>query len=495
MAQAQKLNLDALNAFSAEHRDALVAALTPLLNAANDKHAGQQDALGNRNVTGQADQQRQNSAPIVPTIPAPRNAFSKSGDDDCKNALRLAFGTGEMFHDLPPHGENVFYPSFHQAYAILDICDQMMISTKRFYDSAAGWHPLVSRYYLAVLFHIQVFRSMQENQTLFGMNKIIYDQFCNLYAFETLPIPGPLVPFFQCLNASAPSAIGYDPVYPTFSQTHGPDSDHGFHMHGPHQARTPSPIAIRDQYKYLVTALTRTNADDMMNWKSFVKTVAGVQIADDAANNTDAFTKRPLDATNSAAQNWIAQAPGLSLPIWCSHDIAQKMCSYRSQLVALTPAVQAANAANTPTPLALYLGLENPTAHRFFTKTIDWMTAYSKFFKGSIPLSDVPHSGHTAGQINFVPSVTRAEPTTLFPDVTNTLTGEVRNLAISHSDALDSLITLINIDNDHAGNNDRTNDGPFFRTLPSLKESTPVSLPSTGYGSIIKTRFHLTSEK
>jgi hypothetical protein len=499
MAETNKNNFDKLQGFSEENLAAIRKIVADAMASQPTVQQQNNDALGNRAVTQQAQQQRLNQQAPVPTAPRRNQAFSRTDDDNAHNAMRLILGLSSPYYPATLRGINTYIPSFHRAYIILDSCDEQMSTTKQFYDGSAGWHPIISRYYIAVLLHIHVFSAMRSAGQLRYAAALFYDQFVNNHPLETLPIPGPLVPVFQSLASSIPSTEELDNVVPELPLACSASRATNCHLANAFLGRIPSPAALLDQYVRLITfASARNNANtqftnsvqDVADWNGFLTVLCGNDLTAIPAATDSAITKRAITST-VLEETLSSHSPGLNQPVWCSPSIAEKLQSQGRRLKGIIPTAMTADTSTNSIGWDRYMTVDTTANAAFFDTVTTWMTNYSKFFRSSKPLSEISPAGHTAGQVTYLPTATLATPTTLYTAFNPAFEASVRNLACPDSDKLDAAVSLLNVDNYFDDNTAAIRTGPFFTNLPVYENSSHIHY-TNGIGTIIKDKFHVT---
>lgn len=100
---------------------------------------------------------------------------------------------------------STYIPNSQMLYAMLQSCDLHMSNTKKWFDNAQGWNPLLSRLYIGVLHVVQTLRAMRSPRTI-SMDQLRFlNQFEASYHPNHLWIPGPLVPWFTALSVIKPT--------------------------------------------------------------------------------------------------------------------------------------------------------------------------------------------------------------------------------------------------------------------------------------------------
>jgi len=147
---------------------------------------------------------------------------------------------------------NYFVPNFTFMFWVLSLCDNMMLATHRFTQSAPAWIPIVSQLYMSVLAWYQVLRIYVH--TGYGIQFADYVRNMEqVLRIDECLVPGPLVPFFESLAAvNGPFDWIGDIVaaIPDFASlwvnaNHMPNEQQ---LH-----RLPWPVVLLDQLAYFAT--------------------------------------------------------------------------------------------------------------------------------------------------------------------------------------------------------------------------------------------------
>lgn len=95
-----------------------------------------------------------------------------------------------------------YTPNAHCLALILQEMDRIMCSNRYWSAHLGEWNPIISRIYHTILFYLQVFRAKKSVNNLHPETQLFIDQFERQVSFAALPVPGPLVPFYQALAAT-----------------------------------------------------------------------------------------------------------------------------------------------------------------------------------------------------------------------------------------------------------------------------------------------------
>ncbi|KAK4882299.1 hypothetical protein RN001_005618 [Aquatica leii] len=115
---------------------------------------------------------------------------------------------------IPEPITSTFVPCAYSMYDIVHIMDDIMRKNSYFRRQEDAWHPLISRLYFGILFHIQILRSELSTGIISPKNRRFLTSFLRDFPPETLVVPGPLAPLFEALNASSPENSLFGKVSP-----------------------------------------------------------------------------------------------------------------------------------------------------------------------------------------------------------------------------------------------------------------------------------------
>ena len=120
-----------------------------------------------------------------------------------------------------------------------------------YFINSTVWHPLVSRLYFSVLFFLQTFRAQRTAKNTDLKILGFLDIFEKQIPWEKIPVPGPLVPYFQAISASKPSDDAYGFVTPYIDSTYYPDKSEKLNPSGTQTAMQPNiPILLDMIHRY-----------------------------------------------------------------------------------------------------------------------------------------------------------------------------------------------------------------------------------------------------
>lgn len=141
-------------------------------------------------------------APAPKRARVPRGPIPFSGAPKTEGApALLEISAAVPMYTVQRRSVNYFVPNFQFMFWILSLCDNMMLSTHRFTQSAPAWLPIVSQLYISVLVWYQILRIYVH--TGYGIQFADYVRNMEqVLRLDECLVPGPLVPFLESLAAT-----------------------------------------------------------------------------------------------------------------------------------------------------------------------------------------------------------------------------------------------------------------------------------------------------
>lgn len=496
---ASALNKSDIEAYAADQikaQKALIEAPTT-----SSKDAGS-DPLGMRDVHKQA--QESQSAPSQPTLTTMRPPrFQKTDDADALNAHRLTL-MDDPFTHVSKYGNNHVVPDFHHAFLMLDEMDNIMLSTKKFTDISETWTPVMSRFFFGSLFLIQTLRVQRDGDAVTPATANFLDQFEKDFPLHSIPIPGPLVNFFECLASSNIATSGFDPVCPILPKKSNVSTRSKLAFNNNLAGRIPAPLLMIDQMHAVITAMGNgdraTRISNVANWSGFMHTY--FQVAALNAQPADPYEQTVFHNNMNDYKAWVFAYPDVLHPVLLSYNAASSFVDNVNQLRRALPARMDMTGAGNATQLEWqeYIGvLEYP---RLFKYVLRLMAEYAKFWKGSKSLDLIPIAGKPALQVAFTKDGAKnAVPPGRFPTYSFKVLGAIRRSQIAPADRIDAAVAVLNLSHLADGAAiDRGNPGiprlggPFFEDAEIVYRTRDIE-PSLGYGSVVAEKYHLKNTK
>jgi hypothetical protein len=284
------------------------------------------------------------------------------------------------------HKTATFTPTSHAMYVVLAQMDKTMSTTKRWLDNSFGWIPSYSRLYYGVLYIIQVLRAQRDAGTLDMGTLPILQAFEMYFNPGNLLIAGPLVPIFKALSTSKIDSDLYGNVAPQLPGKINMNADHSVLPHSLDPNISMHIPAIPALFDEICTA---------------IQLQAG-------ANNIYQNILITGNSPGSFGTAFTAQSP--ATPLYNIPGLAQRIALTD---LTVTNFFQCAPSYTFPPPFANNLlapGITNwfqycrlatgpDDHHEWLSRLAGTMNNYAQFFRGSIPLGDIPSSSLPTGQI------------------------------------------------------------------------------------------------
>lgn len=116
---------------------------------------------------------------------------------------------------------STYVPNSQMMYYVLHEMDNIMITTKHYSSCLTKWSPLHSRVYYGILFYIQTMRCMVYANIATHDVRLMIAHFEEQVPYSSLPIAGPLIPFFKALSVCSPPYPEYGLVSPSLPKVTG----------------------------------------------------------------------------------------------------------------------------------------------------------------------------------------------------------------------------------------------------------------------------------
>jgi len=114
-----------------------------------------------------------------------------------------------------------FYPNFIAATLIISSIEQIMDGIEELKWICPHYFSLPARVYWSVLFYIQILKAKEAATKLTKPESTWFRAFKRIYPLESLPVVGPLVPFYSNITAAKPNDDMYDFIYPDYNANFG----------------------------------------------------------------------------------------------------------------------------------------------------------------------------------------------------------------------------------------------------------------------------------
>jgi len=259
---------------------------------------------------------------------------------------------------------------------------------------------------MGIIFIVQVLRCMRHVNILSHRSIQFLDTFFMQHPVETLPIPGPLIPFLQALCVSNPQDGTMPRVTPALPEQLGPAQAQTLYQNA-HNFVIPNIPMLFGLHEYvagLIAAQAQPDADAIL-------VALGIDGATTANITINGFVYTPgfiAPVTNNQA--WMATSAGLAHPLEINSDLLSMFKPNRRFV-----------------PLPRLTGNQAIRSPAEFTRVLDgsWfstlkrnMAIYCRFVKGSGTMQNLSLESHAAGQIisQIITVGIQARPNGFFQD-------------------------------------------------------------------------------
>jgi len=256
-------------------------------------------------------------------LAAPPARRQDTGQD--KNFVALYMDSLPNFSLTPrPHNlVSTFVPCFRNLFHTLNQVDMYVLNAShRYYVSVLShYHTCYGIYYYTILIYIQVMRARRSVNNLSLALSNFLTTFETTYPLSSLPIEGPLVPFFQQICAFPAPFGNYGNVTPTFVEDHRTAANDNLAMHDHMVTHFPDPIAIRRTFANIINVRGQARVVDEA-FRNIQTEAIGAAVAFDHANAhgpvRDALinpaTMNPVVYPNNIARNFAETLPKPNFP-------------------------------------------------------------------------------------------------------------------------------------------------------------------------------------
>jgi len=114
-----------------------------------------------------------------------------------------------------------FYPNYIVGNIIVDAMDRCIDGNQELTWVCPNYFSLATRLYYAVLFYVQILKAKEAAGKLSKTESTWFRSFKRIYPLESLPVAGPMVPFFSNITSVKPNDDKYDFIYPDFITNQG----------------------------------------------------------------------------------------------------------------------------------------------------------------------------------------------------------------------------------------------------------------------------------
>jgi len=120
-----------------------------------------------------------------------------------------------------------FFPNYIVGASLVDAMDRCIDGNQELSWIAPNYFSLAVRIYYAVIFYIQILKAKEAAVKLSRSESTWFRSFKRVFPLESLPIAGPMVPYFSNIVSVKPNDDKYDFIYPDYQINQGMIVDGG----------------------------------------------------------------------------------------------------------------------------------------------------------------------------------------------------------------------------------------------------------------------------
>nr|AFY23215.1 coat protein [Diuris pendunculata cryptic virus] len=278
---------------------------------------------------------------------------------------------------------STYIPSAASLFIAINIMDTHMCSIRRFYENSPLWLPLMSQLYFGIIWIMHILRCSRIGGHCNQEQHQLLDWFESLFPFSNLPVPGPLVPFFQAIGICAGPYDSYGDICPVFPRTRGGRANFWFLQRGL-QRLVPPVHLFMDQLNFLANLnaaiIAAANNHPVHIWTNVFGNNVGNALDNTAAQIRNAGIFPGVSNTFNASQTQIQN-------FWHNRNALQ-----------LPTRLTTNQGPNRELTLGEYLrlGTAGEIHAQWFSTSVSIMQRYCQFFQGSTSLAGISTIGFGA---------------------------------------------------------------------------------------------------
>jgi hypothetical protein len=292
----------------------------------------------------------------------------------------------QAFYTVERPETSTYVPSVVNIFVFLALMDQQILNNFSFGRACPFWHPFLSQAYISVLIYVHVLRVMKGIIPLPGHVQNFLDTFETSFPYDSLFVPGPLVPLFESITAFEGNFSWIGNVCAVF-----PDMDQAvlgeLHLRNNFFYTWPFVPFVLDQIRRIQeTGIPVTGFND----HRYFTNIFGV-----AAQAAPDWTHEWMYSVHSRFVPFVPETRLNSFIQWIN----------RSK-IPTRPQINAWQAGSTLLSIEHFFGFFDPLGNYipWFESVAPVMSIYCKHFEGSVSLSRISHRGLGASGIVFRPT-------------------------------------------------------------------------------------------
>jgi hypothetical protein len=155
-----------------------------------------------------------------------------------------------------------FYPNYIVGNIIVDAMDRCIDGNQELTWMCPNYFSLAVRLYYAVMFYVQILKAKEAAGKLSKSESTWFRSFKRIYPLESLPIAGPMVPYYSNIVSVKPNDDKYDFIYPDYRVNQGLTVEKGSPKVDPIFMIQPN-VTILAEFLAMYAGLTTTQLRDV----------------------------------------------------------------------------------------------------------------------------------------------------------------------------------------------------------------------------------------
>jgi len=160
-----------------------------------------------------------------------------------------------------------FYPNYIVGNIIVDAMDRCIDGNQELTWICPNYFSLPVRLYYSVMFYVQILKAKEAAGKLSKTESTWFRSFKRIYPLESLPIAGPMVPYFSNITSVKPNDDKYDFIYPDYIVNQGLSVEKGRPTVNPIYLIQPN-VTILAEFIALFTDLSYAELRNITNGSS-----------------------------------------------------------------------------------------------------------------------------------------------------------------------------------------------------------------------------------
>lgn len=280
-----------------------------------------------------------------------------------------------------------FYPNYLVGSMIVDAMDRCIDGNKELDWIAPNYFSLAVRLYYAVMFYVQILKAKEAATKLTRTESTWFRSLKRVFPLESLPIAGPMIPYFSNIVSVKPNDDKYDFIYPDYQINQGLKVEEGRPDVGPLYFIAPN-TTILAEFLRQFTQLTANQLIGQTNNR------------DDYFDNTGALVPHRLGVDfQFAGIEYQAQLTVGTSSTLSNVAMDKALPETKNRCIEIHPYWRRSKASNIPTVVTTYdhktIGeaLRMDQDFEWFEECIHMATIQCKFMHESTNMSQIPATG------------------------------------------------------------------------------------------------------